>query len=295
MTHAGEATLPRWRTGTVESGGEDIYYEVVEAGTPQTTVVLTHGAGGSHAVWYQQVAALAGTHRVITWDARGFGNSTYRTGTHGVDVSADDLAAVLEATGTTHAHVVGQSMGGWFVTAFALAHPECVRSLTLTNTIGGLWTEALDEHFADYVGRAEADARARAVRGEDGTRIGRHPAVGDGHTGADLAHAFLYQQLNTFHSPPAMDVLPALVTTRVAHDDVRALGAPLLVVTGTDDPIFPPELVRDCAQRIGAEIVEIEGAGHSPYWERPAEFNAALTSFVARADALAQGTVAELE
>ena len=51
MTH-------RWITATVDSGGEDIYYEVTgddDAGT----IVLTHGAGGSHAAWFQQVPVLA--------------------------------------------------------------------------------------------------------------------------------------------------------------------------------------------------------------------------------------------
>ena len=48
----------RWRTGTVACGGETIYYEVTgDAGAP--AVLLTHGAGGSHAVWFQQVPALA--------------------------------------------------------------------------------------------------------------------------------------------------------------------------------------------------------------------------------------------
>ena len=46
-------TAPRWTTGTVASGGEDIYYEVV--GDGDTTVLLGHGAGGSHAAWFQQL------------------------------------------------------------------------------------------------------------------------------------------------------------------------------------------------------------------------------------------------
>jgi pimeloyl-ACP methyl ester carboxylesterase len=279
------SSLPRWHTGTVDSGGEDIYYEVVERDPSHPTVVLTHGAGGSHAVWYQQVVALCDRYRVVTWDARGFGNSTYETAKHGVDASAADLAAVLDATGTDAAHLVGQSMGGWFVTAFALGHPHRARSLTLANTIGGLWTDALDAHFNEYVARAEADGAARAARGEDGSRLGQHRAIGDARSPEALAHTFLYQQLNTFHSPPVLEVLPQLATTRVAHDDVRALGVPLLVITGSDDEIFASALVRDCAERVGAEVVEIAEAGHSPYWEQPSAFNDALLSFLARVEA----------
>ncbi|MCU1430678.1 MAG: alpha/beta hydrolase [Actinomycetia bacterium] len=272
MTGTSDSSLPRWRTATVASGGEDIYYEVVETEAPQTTVLLTHGAGGSHAIWYQQVVALANMYRVITWDTRGFGNSTFRSGTHGAVASASDMSAVLDATGTERAHLVGQSMGGWWVTTFALAHPERVRSLVLTNTVAGLWTDALDAHFRQYVASAAADANAHP---------GAHPAIGEGHTAENLAHAFLYQQLNTFHSPPMADVFPALVKTRHAHNDVRALGIPMLVVTGTEDPIFPADLIAASAALLGARCVEIKGAGHSPYWEQPEAFNAALLAFLA--------------
>src|SRR5262249_40936498 len=100
MTGANEAPLPRWHAGTGASGGEDISYEATEPASPAATILLTHGAGGSHAIWYQQVVAFAQGYRVITWDTRGFGNSTFRSGTHGPHAAADDMRAVLDATGT---------------------------------------------------------------------------------------------------------------------------------------------------------------------------------------------------
>ena len=77
--------MTRWHTGTVASGGETIYYEEIgESGAP--TILLTHGAGGSHAIWFQQVPALAAAgYRVVTWDCRGFGKSTFDSGVHGCD------------------------------------------------------------------------------------------------------------------------------------------------------------------------------------------------------------------
>ena len=63
--------LPSWRTGRVVSGGEEITYEVI--GDDGPVVLLTHGAGGSHASWFQQVPFLAALgYRVVTWDCRGF-------------------------------------------------------------------------------------------------------------------------------------------------------------------------------------------------------------------------------
>jgi 3-oxoadipate enol-lactonase len=64
----------------VESGAESIWVEVDGRGDGPA-VVLTHGLGGNHASWWQQVPALvAAGYRVVTWDQRGFGRSTRRGG-----------------------------------------------------------------------------------------------------------------------------------------------------------------------------------------------------------------------
>jgi pimeloyl-ACP methyl ester carboxylesterase len=256
----------------VESGGESIYYEI--AGRDDApAVMLTHGAGGSHAVWFQQTPALADAgFRVITWDCRGFGNSTFRTGAHGTDAAIADMTAVLDATGVDRAHLVGQSMGGWWVTAFALAHPERAHTITLSNTVGGLWTDALQAHFSHA---------AAAPRLDDEGAIGTHPALSPALAERDPARAFLYQQLNTFYTPPMHAVFEALVGAHVEHGELDALGIPLLVITASNDELFPAPLVRDSLGRCAnATIVEIEDAGHSPYFERPDEYNRALVRFL---------------
>ena len=127
--------------------------------------MLTHGAGGTHAAWFQQVPTLAATgFRVITWDCRGFGNSTFTSGVHGSAAAVADMAAVLDATGTPGAHLVGQSMGGWWVTAFTVAQPARTHSLTLSNTVGGLWTTALLEYFRAWMTTAAANFGADSAR-----------------------------------------------------------------------------------------------------------------------------------
>lgn len=261
-----------WRTGTVESGGETIYYEVVGA-DDAPAVVLTHGAGGSHAAWFQQVPVLADAgYRVITWDSRGFGRSTFASGVLGPDAAVADIVAVLDTLGVERAHLVGQSMGGWWVTAFALAHPQRLRTLTLSNTVGGLWTDALAAHFATFVA---------STAGADDSRLGVHSALGPSFVERDPARAFLYQQLNTFHSPPMGAVGRALTGSAIEHAALDALGIPILVITGTDDVLFPAPLVTESAARLAhASIVEIADAGHSPYFERPDEYNAALLAFL---------------
>ena len=267
----------RWQTGTVACGGEEIYYEV-SGDDDLPAIMLTHGAGGTHAAWFQQVPTLAANgFRVITWDCRGFGNSTFTSGVFGSAAAVADMAAVLDATGTPGAHLVGQSMGGWWVTAFTVAHPARTHSLTLSNTVGGLWTTALLDYFREWMTKAAANFGAEQ-------RIGAHSAISPTFVERDPARAFLYQELNTFHTPPMAAVGAALTGDAVAHKDLDATGVPVLVITSTDDALFPPHLVIDSAQRLAnASIVEVAGAGHSTYFERPDLYNDALIAFIEKA------------
>jgi 3-oxoadipate enol-lactonase len=263
-----------WRTATVESGGETIYYEVTGA-DDAPAIVLTHGAGGSHAAWFQQVPVLADAgYRVVTWDSRGFGRSTFTSGVLSSEAAVSDLKAILDALEIDRTNLVGQSMGGWWATAFALAHPERLRTLALSNTVGGLWTDALFEHFATFVAGAA---------GTGDSRLGVHSAIGRAFAARNPAGAFLYQQLNTFHSPPMGAVGRALAGEKVEHAALDALDLPILAITGTDDALFPAALVIDTMSRLAnVTIVEIADAGHSPYFERPDEYNAALLEFLGR-------------
>ena len=95
------------RRGRIERDGEELFYEFFTrgqadaggAGDDRPVVVLTHGAGGSHAVWYNQVPVLAERFRVLTWDSRGFGNSTCRSGRLSADAAVADLGAILDEVG----------------------------------------------------------------------------------------------------------------------------------------------------------------------------------------------------
>lgn len=265
-------------SGTVERDGEEIYWEFAAAGADddRPVVVLTHGAGGSHAVWYQQVPALGRDFRVLCWDSRGFGNSTNHTNSPTTDAAAGDLDAVLDECGVSAAHVVGQSLGGWYMSAFALTHPDRVLSITYADTIGGLWTPALREAFAQF-------SAAGGLSRPGPTLVGDHRALWPGTAERDPAKAFLYQALGSFHTPP-LDELYKTVTWSVSHDEVAALGRPVLFVAGTHDGLFPAEALAESSRLIdGARYVEIPASGHSPYFEQPEAWNDAVRAFLREA------------
>lgn len=262
-------------TGSVQTpDGERLYYEVTGEGEP---IVLSHGLGGNHAIWYQQVADLAFDYQVITWDQRGFGQSTNAAGKAGPAAFAADLAALLDHLGLQSAHLVGQSMGGWTVMGFALAHPERVRTLTLADTIGGIYTPAIEKSFDDFI-------RGMLAGGGDPENLGNHPALGPELAADDLAQAFLYRQISGSGPPPPRALAPQLRSTAFPLDAIAQLRLPALFIVGANDPIFPVATIREAASLVhGSRVVEIPDSGHSPYFEQPEAWNAAYRAFLREA------------
>ena len=261
-------THERW-TGHVDHEGERIYAESVGSGP---ALVLTHGLGGNHAVWYHQVAAFAGGYRVVTWDQRGFGGSTRSTGALGPEPAVGDLRAVLDHLEIDRAHVVGQSMGGWVAMGFALRHPDRVASLVLTDTPAGVLT--------DEVRAAATEARSR-LRLDGG--FGFHPALGDRFCATHPAEAMLYELIGGFgDKAPDAELIQLLASCRWPEDEVRRLAVPTLLLCGEDDPMAPPDAVRAVASLLpDARVAIIPGGGHSPYFEDPAAWNAVVGGFLA--------------
>jgi pimeloyl-ACP methyl ester carboxylesterase len=81
----------------VEVSGTSLRYEI--SGEGRSTLVLVHEMGGTLDSWEQVMPALNNTRRVVRYDTRGAGISEKIAGTVTWDEMADDLAALLDASG----------------------------------------------------------------------------------------------------------------------------------------------------------------------------------------------------
>lgn len=259
--------IPR-ATGFLARSAERIYYEVCGSGAD---LVLCHGAGGNHAVWFQQVAWFAARGRRITsWDQRGFGRSTDFSKEGGPQAAAADLLALLDHLEISRADLVGQSMGGWAALGAALAEPARVGRLVLADTLGGVAPPELGAQIQRILRSAALPAQ-----------LGLHPALDDSLAERDPALAHLYQMLGAFGEPDLARIAPRLWATQHPPAALRTLDMPVLFVVGSRDPLFPPALVRAAAAMIpDARVVEIAGSGHSPYFENAPAWNAAVAEFL---------------
>ncbi|MEU6564254.1 alpha/beta fold hydrolase [Nocardia nova] len=106
-------------------------------------IVLAHGWTCCIEYWNPQINAFAGDFRVVAYDQRGHGGSETGSSPLTTDLLADDFAAVLDATlrPGQRAVLVGHSLGGMTVQAWAGRHPEQVarraHAVVLVNTAAG--------------------------------------------------------------------------------------------------------------------------------------------------------------
>jgi len=115
---------------TVAIEGHRFYYDEQGSGAP---LLLIHGAGAHHGVFTDVVRRLASSHRVISYDRRGYAQSPapLPSAKEYLRRSADDAAALLREIGAPRAIVVGWSMGGVIALALAVHHPDYVSRLVL--------------------------------------------------------------------------------------------------------------------------------------------------------------------
>ena len=249
---------------TLETNDANLYYEIHGQGPP---VLLAHGVGGNHASWYQQVPVLSANYQVIAIDHRGFGNSTDPSGA-ARSRFVDDLISLLDHLEIEQVILIAQSMGGGTCSGFASRCPQRVRALVLADTLVGMQQPAEISELMTSV-RAKTDNLSQLERVLGARFRAEHPN-----------EALLYQQIASFNKY-VLKTLPGRLPDTCAAEQLAATGSPCLFIAGSDDILFPPEAIRAFQQRVtGSAYVEIPQAGHSAYFEKPAEFNAAVVNFL---------------
>lgn len=247
-----------------------LYFEQHGAGPD---LVLLHGAGGNHLVWWQQIAEFSKEFRCTVFDARGWGLSRGEMAVGRFSLGTD-LVALLEHLGIERTHVIAQSMGGRAVAGLARLAPQKARSLVLCGTTAG----ATDDRIR------ELQDELRDERGEGGLR---EHALAPGYEEANPGMALLYRQLNAINPPRPRGMLgrPPSTYRGSTHEMLANLQVPVLYIVGEHDLITSPEMIRQAQSLIpGAEYHEVKAAGHSCYFERADEWNQVVLGFLRRAE-----------
>lgn len=230
--------------------------------------------------WQKNVEPLAAANRLIMIDLRGHGLSGKPMTGYTIAQAAADLDAFIRALGLSRVCLAGVAFGG----LVALKYLEdfgsgSLRSLVLCEMTPRLSSTEGWAHptFGDFPPEAAA-AYGDQVRA-DRTVLAGFLAAAFGTPTDEATTARMLAQ--TWLTPTAA---VADYIDDMARQDFRALiptiALPLLALYGrNNNPVMPGDVGRWIAE--AAPGVELTSAGHSPFWDDPAGFNAALNVFAA--------------
>lgn len=253
--------------------GTELAYSVTGSGP---AVVFLHAFPLGLFMWEAQAKALEGTHTVVRFDDRGFGDTPVGDGLLTMERIADDAAALMDHLGISQAVVAGCSMGGYATLAFARRHPDRLKGLVLQDTKASADTDEARRNRAlvsDRIRKEGASAVAEAFMPKllGKTTQSENPA---------LVERIREVILGT--SPQGMiDALAGLAARANSTPSLREIRVPTLVICGEEDTITPVAdsevLHRGIA---GSRLAIVPKAGHLSSLEKPTAYNEALAAFL---------------
>lgn len=248
----------------VQANGIDIAYRETGTGYP---LILISGFASTMEMWSPGlIGNLSKQYRVIIFDNRGIGLSSSAAGKFSIRLFADDTAAFMDALKIEKANIFAWSMGTFVAQELALNYPRKVNRMVL------------------YAANPGGD---RAVYNNDviarlGDTSGTDRERGERLLGLILPGEWLKNNPDprSYMQMPTEQVSAASVEKQTAacaewagsYDYLGKIGAPTLLVTGTEDMVTPPQNSIMMAGKIPASwLVQIKGGGHGMMFQYPDE------------------------
>jgi pimeloyl-ACP methyl ester carboxylesterase len=270
----------------------------------EVTVVLVHGYALNLDCWHFQRQYFRGKRRIVLYDQRSHGRSQRSSKENAsIDELGHDLAAVLDQVVPEGPVVlIGHSMGGMSIMAFAQHHPELFGDRVVgvglvSTTAGGLRphriiSSLIPDSVGGTVGQRLMAALARAPQLVDsarrrGSNIGF--LVTDKFAFGEEVPASYVQFVDEMLAGTSFAVLAEFFPHFEAHDRFEILKAfaeiPTTIICGTKDLLTSIGHSRKMAKQLPtATLVEVSGAGHMVILERADKVNAALEELVVAAE-----------
>jgi len=275
--------MPYVTVSKENSGNIELYYEDHGSGKP---VVLIHGYPLSGASWEKQVPVLLNAgHRVVTYDRRGFGNSSQPTEGYNYDTFAEDLHKLIAHLKLQDFALVGFSMGGGeIVRYFGKYGSKGVSKAVIMSGVPpfllktGDNPEGLDASVFEGTQKAIAADRYAFF-----TEFFKNFYNTDLYLGTRVSDQVVQASWNVAAGASATASLACVPTW---HEDFRKdlsrVDVPTLIIHGDHDRVVPLAAAGQRTAKLvkGARLVVVKGGPHCITWTHADEVNRELLSFL---------------
>ncbi|MGI2170413.1 alpha/beta fold hydrolase [Shewanella sp. MF05960] len=258
---------------TIDLNGYKVHYFASKTPDKADTMVLVHGMGDDKNSFLQSAAKLSEQYNLILPDLLGHGeNERDPNRNYSIDSQADFLKAFLTKLGLERVHLVGNSMGGHTVAAFAIKFPQSVNSLVLLDAAG----LKLDDHvvYTGFGKTIDSDEELQAVMDRV---FYKTPAI------PGSVRNLMREQINASKDFVDNKLVKDITNGEYFNlkDQVQLIQAPTLVLQGKYDQVVKMSAAQYYADNIPmATLKIIEKAGHSPQLEVPDEVAQSILEFI---------------
>jgi pimeloyl-ACP methyl ester carboxylesterase len=275
--------MPYVNVGKENSGNIDLYYEDHGAGRP---VLLVHGWPLSGASWEKQVPVLlkAG-HRVITYDRRGFGDSSRPVSGYDYDTFAEDLDKLITKLDLRDITLAGFSMGGGEVARYLGKHgSQRVSRAIFISSVPPFLVKTSDN--PEGVDSSVFDGIKQAISADRPAFLSKFFADFynvDLLRGKRISDQVVQLSWNVgaVASPKGtLDCVSAWLTD--FRKDLQSINVPTLVIHGNADRILPIAATGKRTHELikGSKLVVVEGGPHGITWTHSEQVNQGLMEFL---------------
>jgi len=259
---------------SVPVGDISIACRVLGQGDP---IVLIMGYGSTMDMWDPRfLDNLSAKYKVVIFDNRGMGNTTAPPGNFSIAQFANDTAGLMAALGIEKAHVLGWSMGSFVAQELAIRYPEKVNKLILyAGDCGGKEAVMPSSQVLRDLSNTSGSPEERGMRLFDllfpKDWLSKQPAF----------YKWFPLPKETSLPENMQRQVQAIAAWPGACDRLGSIKSPVLVVTGREDVIAPPENAFILAQRINVSwLVQFDGAGHGLMYQYPDRLAKIVTDFI---------------
>jgi 3-oxoadipate enol-lactonase len=262
-----------------DNGSSRIAYELYgHVGRRAPWLVLIQGLGFDRSGWAPVISALRRRFRLVLIDNRGSGRSTTADRKFTVADMAMDVTAVLDRSRITRAHVLGASLGGMVAQELAIRFPQRVDRLVLACTTPG-WPYGYPMPRASV--RRMTEAASLPVEVAQRSLVENALAPDTLETHPELVERIVRKQKAKSGDPASWKALANAGATYSGGTRQSLIQAPTLIMYGDADEVVDPRNSKLLASRIpSSQVVVFPGLGHLFFWEKPAQFAKAVTSFL---------------
>jgi len=248
------------------SDGVPIHYSVAGKGEP--ALVFVHCGGCNRNFWENQVAEFSKTHRVVTIDLPGHGESGSGRKSWSIESYSDDVKTVVTKLDLKRVVLVGSSMGGPIIVETAKRMPERVVGIVPVDTLQNVEQKLPPEQVDAVIKQLQADYKA-AMTG----------LLNQFLFSANTPEAVKTRVINEVVSRQP-EVALAILKGIISYDPAPALREVKVPIKAINSDLNPTkvEVNRKYAPQFDAVI--IKGTGHYPMLEDPTRFNQMLAEIL---------------